>query len=237
MTVVFLTATYTRQATCVFLHGLVLVCMCITPDVWGNPLVQHQLAKAGLPAFDWGEDQTVHVSDVPVFIKPFSTVQTVSATGQILADHAGLFQLVLTAPGGLILSGVKAGWHWLAEIESTPAGSKGRVSVLPISPVAAPARNMASLEMNDLLPGAPTSSNQLVTAGGRNITQQTYMVAMPRHELLAYVRTKLTAQGWHSAPDFPGLQGHDAWRRKSSVLSLFAHSVGNETLLYVHFVK
>src|SRR5690606_27207241 len=97
-----------------------------------------------------------------------------------------------------LLSGVRATWHWVAQIQSAPGGSRGRVSILRVNQqeLEAQLQNPGNSHFPWLVHNARLEFSQESVAGGRRVTQQVYGAALPVDQITAYVQQNLRSTGW-----------------------------------------
>lgn len=211
--------------------------LCTAAVAWALHSAPERLNSLSVQGLRWGSIQPMLLSGVPAYMKPFTSGDSALPAAQSLAAHTDLFQRVLMTPGTIILSGLQADWHWLAQVDTLGAGAKGYVSAMRIGP-AFPA---AGAMLHD--PGfswLPAQSRRRFTyrdiASSRTAAQHVYSIDLPMSVVTAYVRRQLRAEGWEAEP-IVGFAGHSVWRRRSSRLMLFSQAVPPGTDLYVHHVE
>lgn len=199
--------------------------------------VEAVLASLPDKRFHWQQHQAMQLSGMPSYAKSFASTLLAVEAAEILSGHTDIFQRVLTLRDKIILSGLRAGWHWLAEIESAPQGSRGYVSALYVQ---APSTNPPGTDRDHLFQWLPANAARKfsLTSAARphTVTQQIYSVALDPDELLAYIERGLHQEGWTREQAF-ATRGSSAWRRGNARLMLFPQVSAAGTTLFVHHVQ
>ncbi|MEB2399203.1 MAG: hypothetical protein OZ927_06655 [Alcaligenaceae bacterium] len=210
----------------------------------------HAEARASFAAFSefaapgllWTSSQSMLLSGVPLRVRAFSYQGEPLRLAQLYAAKPAYFQRILVAGGGVVLSGLRNGEHWLAELHPAATGTSGRLSVMRVARGQPPdpgrprpvfrwlppqARPLFSLQDR---PDAPPGK---AGAAGQHV----FSVAMSVTDLTAYLRRRLRSDGWVEEPAYAAVAGHSAWRRSSSRLALSSlPEAEGESSLYVHHI-
>lgn len=194
-----------------------------------------RLASLSIPGIKWGAGHELELSGVPAYARPFSSHETAVHVARSLALHTDIFQHALSLPDKFVLSGLGQTWHWLAQIESTPAGAKGQVSALRTGPLAPRKSTRAGFTW---LPvhAARQFSHRMHSAAG-TVEQHVYSVAVAPAELTVYLRRQLRAEGWVAEPLLAATRHHSAWRRNDARLMVFPQQSPGGSSLYIHHVE
>jgi hypothetical protein len=193
-----------------------------------------RLASLSIPGIKWDEDYELELAQVPAYARPFQSSETAVHVARSLAVHTDIFQLALSLPGKIVLSGLDSNWHWLAQIESTQAGARGQVSALRTR---LPASGNSTGTAYSWMPvhAVRHFSHRTESAAG-TVWQQVYSVALAPAELTAYLRRQLRAEGWVGEPQLAAAPQHSAWRRNETRLMLFPQQSPGGSSLFVHIV-
>lgn len=195
----------------------------------------NELSGSGLEQFRWSSTQAARLHGVPAHWREFTSPSSLLHATEALATHADRFQRVIAYKGGVLLTGVRANWHWVAEIQPDASGSRGRVSVLRIDEAqlrglfqSRSSRNFAWLDHRALLRFSHESA-----AGGSRTTHEVYGASMSVDQITAYVQQNLRRTGWQPESRVAWWSGADAWRRGSSrlVVMLLPSKPGSTILL------
>jgi hypothetical protein len=205
---------------------------------WALHAAPERLSSLAVQGLRWEPMQSMSLSGVPAHLKPFVSDNAAVSVALSLSTHSDLFQRVLTTPGTIVLSGLQADWHWLAQVDTLAKGAKGYVSAMRVAPA------LASAGPAGAEPGFPWLPRQAQRrfAYRSNMTspivsQHVYSIALPIQALTAYVRRQLRAEGWKAEPAIAGASAYSAWHRQTSRLMLFAQAGSVGTDLYVHYIE
>lgn len=197
--------------------------------------LQEQIGRFAVPGASWQAVQTIRLSGVRLQSAQFSSSESPLTVVRALSDHPTVFQRVLTTRGAIILSGLGAGQHWLAEIQPHAAGTTGRVSALPLGRDAKSAHGHAPTVPYEWLPsGAATRFSYHDADVAGNVLQHIFSIPMPADAVSAYVSERLRTDGWVIDPLLASASGHNAWHRRGKQLVLGATARGEASLLYVY---
>lgn len=200
--------------------------------------VEARLAALETQPFKWDKPQLMHLSGLPVYVKSFSSPGLAVQAAQSLAANGDIFQRVLTAKNKIMLSGLAADWHWLAEIEPAAHGTKGYVSALYVDPgYLTPAKADTTTHYNWLPAYARKQFGQRISIQSKTVAQHIYSVALSPQALAAHLDRSLRVDGWASEPTVTDMEGASAWRRKQARLMLFPHASAVGTSLFVHLAE
>ncbi|MFW7342796.1 hypothetical protein V0R37_14805 [Pollutimonas sp. H1-120] len=215
-----------------------LACIWMSPAAWAVPAVPERLNSLVVQGLRWEPVQSMSMSGVPTHFKSFSSDEAMLTVARSLAAHSGLFQRVLAVKDTIILSGLQADWHWLAQVDTVAAGAAGYVSAMRIG------LDSINGGQADVEPGftwlpAPAQRRFAYRSSSPSptVAQYVYSIGLPMQALTAYVRRQLRAEGWEAEPTIAGLAGHSAWRRSTSRLMLFPQERPSGTDLYIHHVE
>lgn len=218
-----------------FAAALVLVCF----PSWAMDSIGTDLAVQDGPLFKWSEQQEMQLFGVPVFLRDFTADMPPDRAARSLAANTDRFQRVLALKDKIVLSGIKAHAHWVAELESTPHGVKGIVSVLSISPeqVKLAQQKQANRTFNWLPEQADLRFSQTSAIRNRSVTQHVYSVALDPDALAAYWQVQLHRLGWNEDPKAAWLPAASVWRRNSARLVLVPKATVGGSSLFVHYFE
>jgi len=187
-----------------------------------------RLAALEAPGLVWDSGQSMQLSGVPVYVRPFSSMRRPADVAQALSAKTGVFQRILVAQRKILLSGLDDGWHWLAHIESDERGTQGYVSMLGLA--------VDASDRGPMPAWLPPQADRLFShhdAPAGTVAQQLYTVPLNATQLSTYLRKQLRAEGWTPEPQLAGLAGHSAWRRGQSRLTLALSPAASGTSLYI----
>lgn len=212
--------------------ALLLVCF----PAWAMESIGTDLAVQDGLRFKWSEQQDMQLFGVPVVLRDFTADISLHRAARSLAANTDHFQRVLALKEKIVLSGTKADDHWVAELESTPYGVKGLVSVLSISPeqVKLAQENQGNGRFNWLPQQATLRFSQRSAIRNRRVTQQIYSVALHPDELAAHWQIQLRRLGWGKDPKAAWLAAASVWRRNSARLVLIPKTTTDGNYLFVH---
>ena len=229
------------QTCAITTSSLVILCVvafCSASFAQAAHMVQARLNALEAGPLQWEDLQAMQLSDVPVYVRNFLSTGPAIEAAQALANHADIFQRVLTAKNKIVLSGMEPDWHWLAEIEPTAAGAKGYVSALYVDAKRLSSAAAGSDARFEWLPShARKQYGQDISINSQTVAQYVYSIALQPQDLTTYVDEKLRREGWVSEPAVTDLNGASAWRRKHARLMLFPHANTAGTSLFVHYVE
>ncbi|HEY9280378.1 MAG TPA: hypothetical protein VIP51_09930 [Eoetvoesiella sp.] len=191
-------------------------------------------------SFKWSGTQEMQLFGVPVLLRDFTAPISLLTAAQSLSTHIDRFQQVMAFKDKITLSGIKADWHWVAELEATSYGVKGLVSALHIDPVQLKhALENRSHDMAGWLPQqARLRFSDRSALQGRYLTQQVYSVQLQPTELIAYAQTRLLNQGWRNDPQAAWFPEASVWRRGAARLMLIAkEDAATGSSLFVHYFE
>lgn len=231
-----------RPQTCAIMTSF-LVILCVVVCCGASFAQAAHAVRARLDALEakplqWERLQAMQLSGVPVYVKTFLSSGPAIEAAQSLANHADIFQRVLTAKNKIVLSGMEPDWHWLAEIEPTAAGAKGYVSALYVDARRlSPATAGTDVRFGWLPSHARKQFGQDISIKSQTVAQYVYSIALQPQDLSTYINENLRREGWISEPAVTDLEGASAWRRKHARLMLFPHANTVGTSLFVHYVE
>src|SRR5690606_33615807 len=118
--------------------SVVATCLLASPAALASIPAGMSFPHAAAPHFNWDEPMEISVSGVPVVLRGFVAGLSLDQAAKAMARHERRFQRVTTLPGAILLPGVHAGRHWVAQLEAAQGRVEGMVSALPLG------RNTAS---------------------------------------------------------------------------------------------
>lgn len=189
----------------------------------------NRLASLEVPGLAWEAGQSMYLSGVPAYMRPFSSLQAPAAVAEALSAKAGVFQRVLVARRKVLLSGLNEGWHWLAHIEAAPSGAQGYVSMLGLAPGSGGPEPLPAW----LPPGSAPAFGHTSGPHGGTVVQHVYRIPLDSRQLSTYLRKQLRAEGWVPEPALASAQTPAEWRRGGSSLKLVVAAAETGTALYV----
>lgn len=180
---------------------LVLAALIAVASLWPGssaalPRTDMAFPHAMTPMFRWLEPLDMQVSGVPVVVRGFMAAATLEQTAKVMARHERYFQRVTTLPGSVLLSGVHAGRHWVAQLEAGPGHVRGMVSALPLNIEPSFKAQAGGFLVPWITQHAGLVFSQSSGVSGRRVMQGLYR---PRQSLEGFVGslTKyLLAAGW-----------------------------------------
>jgi hypothetical protein len=215
-----------------------LGCIAFTTSAMALQVTQERLGSLVVHGLRWEPMQTMLLSGVPAYLRPFSSGNAAVPVARSLAANTDLFQRMLTIPGTIVLSGLQADWHWLARVDVLAEGAKGYVSAMHISPAWPGADQEGDKPGFTWLPAQ--AQRRFVYRSGMaspTVAQHIYSIALPVQALTAYLRRQLRVEGWEAEPTVAVMPGYSAWRRQTSRLMLFTQAGAAGTDLYIHHVE
>lgn len=188
------------------------------------------------PEFIWSEPEEIQLFGVPASWRRFTTAMPVEKAARILSGQTHLFQQVVAFRQKIILFGMQAGWHWVADLESTEHGAQGTISALDASFVHLneAVENRSNLTAIWVPVQARLLYSEKTLMKGRPVVQQIYKVAWPLGKLNLHVREHLQISGWHDALGQEQLINGRVWQRKSERLMLISHEISGGSALFIH---
>ncbi|MDN5841863.1 MAG: hypothetical protein L0H54_00225 [Alcaligenaceae bacterium] len=173
-------------------------------------------AWAVIPPLDqsgwaWSEESTLRVSGVRISERRWRASMPQAQAARRLSEHFTFLDRMLILNGRIVLSGLAAERHWLAEIIHHPAGSHGVVSVLDAVRVVPP-----GFDFSLYLPhGTHSVFRNIETLDNKTITRAAYRSNLPEAALRRHFRHVLSSAGWrHEASSGGTLHW---WRGKAQL--------------------
>lgn len=214
---------------------LLLVCAPARADVGAF----NALAGMDTASFRWAEPQAAHVHGVPIHWREFSSSAALFSTAQKLAGHSDRFQRVIAYNNSVLLTGIRADWHWLAEIQQSSEGARGRVSILQIDPKKL--EHLLQSRSGQAFPWLPNNAqlrfSQESELNGRRVTQQVYGASLPASEFTAYLQRHLRSSGWQHEAQMAWWPGAEVWRRASSSLFVASLPMGRGSTVFLQHIE
>lgn len=199
----------------------------------------NDLSKMDSSSFRWLETQAVLLRGVPAYWREFTSQTPAFQAAKSMAQYADRFQRVITLKDNILLSGVRSDWHWVAQIQSAPGGSRGRVSMLRVNEqeLQASSQSPGNSHFPWLAHNARLDFSQESVAGGRRMTQQLYGASLPVGQITAYVQQNLRSTGWRLEPQIANSAGPDVWRRNASRLLVVSLPLGRGSAVFLNHVE
>lgn len=219
---------------CLHAGALLMACMPARADIGAF----HALASVDTARFRWAEPQASHVHGVPVHWREFSSSAALFSTAQKLAEHSDRFQRVIAYNKSILLTGIRADWHWLAEIQQSAGGAQGRVSILQVNPQKLE-RLLQSPELAFpwLSKTARLQFSQESSVNGRRVVQQVYGASLPTGDFTAYLQRHLRRTGWQHEAQMAWWPGAEVWRRASSSLLVAAMPMERGSAVFLQHIE
>ena len=160
-------------------------------------------------AIQWDQPWNVRANGQRIRVETFSSRMSPDAVARELARANAVYQHYLVGDGRILLSGVRQGEHWLAEIQGRPDGSQGYVSALYFDAARASTLPVAASSGA----GAPEAAVTRLSAAGFGVPQQVFefdssaligMVSLP----LADLATADVADMEQASPPGSGERNH-----------------------------
>lgn len=218
---------------------LVMVLVCSAAPAHASIEAMSDFSKMDSSRFRWLETQAVHLRGVPAYWREFTSQAPAFQAAKSIAQYSDRFQRVMAFKDSVLLSGVRADWHWVAQIQSTPGGSRGRVSMLRVNgqELEASSQSPGNNHISWLAHNARLDFSQESVAGGRRVTQQVYGAALPVDQITAYVQQSLRNTGWRIEPQIANAAGPDVWRRNTSRLLVVSLPLGRGSTVFLNHVE
>lgn len=213
------------------------VLVCVSPAVQAALSAPDRLAALSVPGFTWQPQRAINMSGVPIYIKGFDSPDPLVQAAQALAEHSGLFQRVLKIDDKVVLSGLQADWHWLAEVDAAQPGARGYVSALYVAGADAAGTFGQDPSFAWLPHQAQRQFDYRSGEGGKQVVQQIYSVPMTVQALAAHVHGQLLSRGWAAEPGPAGVRGSSTWRLGEARLILYPLQGAAGTSLYLHYTE
>lgn len=224
----------------VLLRGLFMISAFLGVSAWaGGVAVPTGFPGLDASHFSWSAPEGASLNGIPVYWVEFTSKASFLDTARALARHHDRFQKVLVFNGALALTGVRAEWHWLAEIQPAPAGSRGRVSLLrvPVQPPGLAPENRTHSPFSWLGHKAALGFRQESLVSGRRIVQEMYNGSLPAGNLSAYVHDNLRRTGWQPDPQLSANSRMAMWRRNASRLFIMAVSAEPGSAVFLNYIE
>lgn len=220
---------------CLRAGALLLACMPARADVGAF----NALAGMDTERFRWAEPQAAHVHGVPIHWREFSSSAALFSTAQKLAGRGDRFQRVIAYNNSVLLTGIRADWHWLAEIRQSSEGARGRVSILQINPKKLEhlLQNRSGQAFPWLSKNARLRFSQESTVNGRRVMQQVYGASLPAGDFTAYLQRHLRNSGWQHEAQMAWWPGAEVWRRASSSLLVASLPMGLDSAVFLQHIE
>lgn len=238
---------YGRYRRCSrFARGvLALVLYLLGATVQAAYAPQVRMNSLDLPGAVWDSAEYMQVTDIPLHIRSFSSTLQPVQIARTLAAHIDIFQRILTSKHKIVLSGLQPGWHWLAHIDATPAGSRGYVSALYVDAARlssdraiASDLSLGALARDPVHKWLPLNTHRRfghrVATASQALTQHVYSVPDLAPRVLTDVGLGLASQGWQADTLTKATGGPHIWSRTDQVLTLFAYPEPRGTTVLVH---
>lgn len=191
------------------------------------------------PGLIWHLTETMEVGGVPFVIMSFSAQAKPVGVAQALFESSGLFQYVQALPGRLLLSGLDAEHHSIADITVRGAGSAGYVSIMSTNKTSAAADGTG--EFSDYRKWLPADAVRIFEhssmLGEARSTQAGFSTVLPPDRAGQHLRTELTAAGWQINPEDYGLPYVWRWKKQSRRLTVHASPQDGGAALFINEVN
>ena len=116
-----------------FIFALSLAAALLAPcQAFGSVDSRWSFPHAATSDFIWFEPIEMSLSGLPVSARGFVAALPLEQAARLMARHEKRFQRITTLPGAILLSGVDAGRHWVAQLEARHGLVRGMVSALPL---------------------------------------------------------------------------------------------------------
>lgn len=238
--IVWLHPGYARTYASRVVRGLLLVALFLASSpTQAIALPQMAFSMPDSASFNWEvASQEMQLFGLPIVWRSFSASVPLQKAAELLSASTDRFQRVIAFKDRIMLSGVNGDWNWVAELEATPHGVKGRVSALHIGTdrVQQALSQRSDLTFNWLPVQAQLRFTQVSAVNGDHARQQLYSVNMSREDLKSYLQVQLSQAGWRDESSGTWLPGASVWTRKAMRLVLVAQQLtGNSSSLFVHY--
>ncbi|WP_397473068.1 hypothetical protein [Pusillimonas sp.] len=159
------------------------------------------------PSFRWSEPVDMHLSGVPVVVRGFVASATLDQAARVMARHQRHFQRITTLPGSILLSGVYAGRHWVAQLEAGPGQVKGLVSTLPMNLEPTPNGNDGGVLGPWLTQNAGFVFSQSSTVLGRTVSHSLHRPKQPLGDFVLALNRRMAQAGWQPSGKYSWVAG------------------------------
>ena len=176
---------------------------------------------ASAPVFNWAEPMEVQLSGVPVIVRGFVATLSLEQAAKAMARHEKRFQRVTTLPGAILLSGVHAGRHWVAQIEAAQGRIKGMVSALPLDLAAAPRGSRPGFLAPWLTQNARFVFSQSSSASGQTEVQSIHIPSRSLDGFMGDLGRRMAEAGWRRAGVHSWTAGPAGKRPSSQRIDVF----------------
>lgn len=193
---------------------------------------------ASAPVFNWAEPMEVQLSGVPVIVRGFVATLSLEQAAKAIARHEKRFQRVTTLPGSILLSGVHAGRHWVAQIEAAQGRVRGMVSALPLDLAAAPRGPGPGFLAPWLTQNARFVFSQSSSARGQTEVQSIHIPSRSLDGFMDDLNRRMAETGWRRAGVHSwtaGAAGKRPGSRRVDVFPVPASGGGRDAVLVSEF--
>lgn len=217
----------------IFRYSLILV-LCAVPvvEVHGSRLTESDDILQHFNSVDlvWHDVESIRVGDVVIRTAAFRSSDSADSLARKFTIATTVFDQLLTAPGHLLLSGLRDGWHWLAQINVSSSGAYGYVSVLQVATVPAtasptwlPAHTPALFSFSDVV-------------GGKRVTQHVHRFSGAVSALRVHLEQRLIQQGWKRQTNHDATDKTWRWYRPEEDLVLAMIPDKQDVFVFTHSV-
>lgn len=160
------------------------------------------------PIFRWSDPVDMKLSGIPIVVRGFAASTTLDQAARVMARHQKHFQRITTLPGSILLSGVYAGRHWVAQIEAAPGQVRGLVSALPMNLPPKPNDGLGNTLTPWLTQNASFVFSQSSAVQGRTVTQSMHRLHQPFGSFVSAFDRHMAEAGWQP-------NGKHLWTRRA----------------------
>ena len=173
------------------------------------------------PTFLWSEPVDMHLSGVPIVVRSFVASATLDEAAKMMARHQKHFQRVTTLPGSILLSGVYADRHWVAQLDAGPRHVKGLVSALPMNLKPMRKEGHGGALGPWLTQNASLIFSQSSTELGHTITHSVHRPQVPVGQFITAMDRRMMEAGWQPIGTLSWAKGIAEGRSNEGGVKLF----------------
>ena len=179
----------------------------------------------------WDDVESLRVGGVFIRTAAFRSSDSGDTLARKFTKATTVFDRLLTTPGYRFLTGVRDGWHWLAQINASSSGAYGYVSVLqaasvPViaSPTWLPAHTSALFSFSDVV-------------DGKTVTQHVHRFFGTVSALRHHLEQRLMQQGWTHQTNHDATDNTWQWNRPGGDLVVMMIPDKAGVIVFTHSVS
>lgn len=172
-------------------------------------------------AFNWFEPIEMRLSGLPVTARNFVTALPLEQAAKLMARHHQRFQRITTLPGAILLSGVEAGFHWVAQLEARQGLVQGMVSALPLDAASGSVVPDYGFLASWLAQNTRQVFSQASSTHGRAVWQSVHTPYRPFDVFVEALDRRLAASRWRRTGAHSWAAGADGVRHDGARIDVF----------------